>query len=799
MFKYFLTFLLITSYTSFAQTESFSEKRVGSTGDFTSQPISPRSQFSHSQTIYYKEDLEFKGEINEIRFRNAFRRSKSENSGNWIVRLGHTDKEEFSTGESFLNAQTLTEVFNAGVSIDGDYTIIRFTTPFVYNGTQNLLLEVQDTHEGFTTSSTIGYRGQENFNNPPLRSKMTFTHNGKTTGVYENSFAHTQFIGNLERCPINFTLKEDIIDENQASFTIENPNEINGFQYKIALEKDDEPTDFETTENDITLSNLIPGKNYILYYKSNCDVVPTAYKKYYFNTKPLALTIPSSIDFETDTNNYYAEESQGAFIKVSDESGLNSSSKGLILNGSTDFSFYNWWDNDNDLWKTNDNFIGRVYFTLDLTQNATQPVFEFSLKQFRFSTFLRLNIDGQLQEFEYKSDDISEETTRKISVDLSDFVGKKVVLVLEHLARNYNHKSYIDDINLRNATCSVPSNINFTTTTNSITVNWNSDSTNWEIAHTKHDEEFNNIGTAIDSKTYTFSNLEKAKPYNIYIRSKCDNSNSPWLKLYKSTDPDVLEVPYENDFRRSDAFTNTDFTINHNRYSKVYQDFYKLLYLDQKWSRNTYGWTGGLDPTEDEAWNANKNFISSVYFLINATNLVDLNATITFKQHRYTNPKTSWFRVKVNGEQIGNSYNPETSRFDPYTDLTLDLSNYVGNIIKLTLEQTGFVGPSRKNSITNGGDFTILRSVNFNSPTLNIDNLNASQNSIYPNPTDNFLYIKTKQPIHKVEIYDINGKLLITNSKEENQINVSKLNNGMYFVKVFTKEKIVFHSKFIKN
>ena len=64
MFKYLLTFFLFVTYLTNAQIETFSEKNIGSTGSFTSQPVSLQSEFSHSQTIYYAQDLEFKGEIN---------------------------------------------------------------------------------------------------------------------------------------------------------------------------------------------------------------------------------------------------------------------------------------------------------------------------------------------------------------------------------------------------------------------------------------------------------------------------------------------------------------------------------------------------------------------------------------------------------------------------------------------------------------------------------------------------------------------------------------------------------------
>lgn len=798
MNRILFSFIFFLTFSVTAQTEMFTEKNVGSTGDFTSQPVSLQSELSHSQTIYYADDLEFKGEITEIRFKSAFYQSSRENVGNWIVRIGHTTKEEFAIGDPFVDVQTLTEVFNAGYDIKGYDVIVRFSTPFIYDGTQNLILDVQDVNTGYTTSLTAGFRGEENFNNPPRRSKMTFTHNGQTTGVYENSFANTRFIGNLERCPVSFSIDKDIIGKTDASFTINNPNNIAGFIYKIGLANEAEPTDFIKIDTDFSISNLTPGKDYILYYKSDCDVLPSSYKKLYFNTKPLVLTIPSTIDFETETNNYYIKETGYGFIKVSDEAGLNGSSKGLLLNGSSDFNTYNQWNNTGDSWSSNSDFISKINFTIDLTQNATNPVFKFNLQQTEYQSVIRLKIDGQLQEFEYDNSDVTYGTTRTISVDLSDFIGKEIELIIEHLGKSNLHKSYIDNIELKEATCLAPNNISFTATDNSITLNWDSDASNWEIASNIYDEPFKNTGTEINTKSFTFSNLEKAKAYTIYLRSKCDNSYSPWLKLYKATKPTLLKVPYSIDFKQTDIFSTTDFAINYNRYSKVYQDFYKQLYLDQKSTSKTYGWTGGINTTESQAWNDNKNFISSVSFLVDATNLRDLTAKIIFKQHYYYNSNTSWFRIKVNGNQIGESYNPNTLRFDPFTELNLDLTNYVGSIIELTLEQSGRNGPSNKNSITNAGDFTILRSVNFSSETLNIDTTTLEKSTLFPNPTTNKLHIKTEQKIHKVSIYDINSKLIFSKKTTENTLDVSRLKKGIYFLQISTENKSIINKKFIK-
>ncbi|SDI59199.1 conserved repeat domain-containing protein/Por secretion system C-terminal sorting domain-containing protein [Chryseobacterium taeanense] len=70
--------------------------------------------------------------------------------------------------------------------------------------------------------------------------------------------------------------------------------------------------------------------------------------------------------------------------------------------------------------------------------------------------------------------------------------------------------------------------------------------------------------------------------------------------------------------------------------------------------------------------------------------------------------------------------------------------------------------------------------------------------SIYPNPVQEVLNIKSKNEITKAEIFDAAGRILISTHVKGNSINVSELVKGNYIIKLFTKDK-TFTQKFIKN
>lgn len=69
--------------------------------------------------------------------------------------------------------------------------------------------------------------------------------------------------------------------------------------------------------------------------------------------------------------------------------------------------------------------------------------------------------------------------------------------------------------------------------------------------------------------------------------------------------------------------------------------------------------------------------------------------------------------------------------------------------------------------------------------------------SIYPNPTSNFLIVKTIDGIDNISIFDLTGKLLISQENSKS-IDVTKLANGIYIAQIMIKNRIV-SKQFVKK
>lgn len=83
---------------------------------------------------------------------------------------------------------------------------------------------------------------------------------------------------------------------------------------------------------------------------------------------------------------------------------------------------------------------------------------------------------------------------------------------------------------------------------------------------------------------------------------------------------------------------------------------------------------------------------------------------------------------------------------------------------------------------------------------FSLDELDAKRTRIYPNPFSNHIYIESSKPILIIQVYDLNGKLLISTS-DQNQINerITNLNSGYYLLKIKYKNHTSESFKLVKR
>ena len=87
----------------------------------------------------------------------------------------------------------------------------------------------------------------------------------------------------------------------------------------------------------------------------------------------------------------------------------------------------------------------------------------------------------------------------------------------------------------------------------------------------------------------------------------------------------------------------------------------------------------------------------------------------------------------------------------------------------------------------------------YNTFLLNTDNQNLSGFTIYPNPVSDLLFISSETAvIEKIAIYNLSGQLVLEPTVVDNSMDVSSLQQGIYFLEITSKNGKTFQ-KFIKE
>ncbi len=86
-------------------------------------------------------------------------------------------------------------------------------------------------------------------------------------------------------------------------------------------------------------------------------------------------------------------------------------------------------------------------------------------------------------------------------------------------------------------------------------------------------------------------------------------------------------------------------------------------------------------------------------------------------------------------------------------------------------------------------------------PTVKISDVNETQISVYPNPSNGIFNVKTSSnDVSNIYIYDMSGKIIYSNilNTDVNTIDISNQANGLYLIKVQTNDEIII-KKVIKD
>ena len=127
-------------------------------------------------------------------------------------------------------------------------------------------------------------------------------------------------------------------------------------------------------------------------------------------------------------------------------------------------------------------------------------------------------------------------------------------------------------------------------------------------------------------------------------------------------------------------------------------------------------------------------------------------------------------------------------------NLPIDDANNDGYVVfKIKTKPTVVLGDILKNQADIYFDYNfpvITNEAQTLVQTLGNQHYDLTNVKAYPNPVQNILNIESSETLKKADVFDVNGRILLSSQINNNQIDLSRLAAGVYFVKIYSNDKI---------
>ncbi|WP_298425627.1 fibronectin type III domain-containing protein [uncultured Kordia sp.] len=318
MRKITLLFLILVTNLAFSQVSIGTGSDGGSTN---SPPINPYYGFSYGQSIYLASEINANGSITSIDIQlnaGADISSADETVDVWI---GHTTKSIFDSTTDWVDVSTLTQVLTSGtITSASDVLTITFTTPFAYNGTDNLIIAIDANESGFggssdyirstngpTSAVTLMYRSDST--NPDPTSPPT--------GTLRQNRGNITFNGIAQACPSPSALGATNITSTSADLGwTENGTAALWNVELVDITGGGTVTGTATSTgvtNSFNIMGLSPANDYEYYVQSDCvgGGLSSWVGPYAFTTACAVFTPEYNADMSTNVPNCWEEADNG--------------------------------------------------------------------------------------------------------------------------------------------------------------------------------------------------------------------------------------------------------------------------------------------------------------------------------------------------------------------------------------------------------------------------------------------------------------------------------------------------------
>ena len=556
-------------------------------------PLNNYYNYSYSQQIFLASELSGPATISDIAFEYSYS-SPSTAKSNVSIYLGHTNKSSFSSTSDTVNPANLQLVYTGPMNCQQGWNTFNFTSAFQYNGTDNLVVAIDDNSGDYDNSSYTFYA-----HNAGATRSMYFysdTYNMDPTDPASSgaSSSTTSSRTNIKiSTPCDYTVtciapNVYVSDATENSLTVNWAPGNNESSWEVEYNSSTDSTwvsQGTVTNAPYTINGLQPNTLYNIRMRSVCGggefsnwvtvsertaCAPIAAVPYMENFDSWTGATTTSV---SDNNlpycwSYFNEGTNTSYSGYP----IIYASATYAASGSNSMRFYTYttagtYDDQTAILPPVDVTtlpINTLQLTFDARQNTTSYPFVLEVGVMTDPT--------DINTFMLVSTITCQSTTyTNYEIPLSQYTGTGAYIAIRapQPSANYNY-GYVDNVVLENIpTCPKPTQVHVVSSTStSVELGWteNGTASNWDI-------EYGPVGFAIGSGTevsastnpFTVSGLNPSTVYDFYVRANCgggDVSNyAPVFTASTECEP-ISQLPYTENFDGVSGATTTSVSTN---------------------------------------------------------------------------------------------------------------------------------------------------------------------------------------------------------------------------------------------
>lgn len=713
-------------------------------------------------------------------------------------------QEDYTISMKSTTSTVLTTTFETGTTIvygPTDFTPsaignVNFTlsTPFSWDGTSNIIVQVcAGKSTGTYTQNVVCSNATTADNKTVYATSDTSTTPCTTaTGTVINQRPLLVIVGNIASClaPLNVVSSAITAYTATISWDASTSAPADGYEYFVST-SNVTPTGsgIATAATSVNLTDLLSQTTYYTFVRAICSTTSNSSWNglYTFTTACAPVTMfPHLETFDTFLPNAcWIKGDNGDLTTGPAIFGTNNwVADGLGNVGTTGAMRYEIWLASANDWIISPQFtIPATGYELKFDAAATQynstnvPTTSWEADD---KIEILVSTDGLTNWtpiFTYDNTNQPGTTATPNTVDLSAYAGETIRIAIRAFEGTANGSAdidfSIDNFQVRLApACETPSPLASNVTGDSATVSWNavpSAILGYEYVLDTVAADPTGAGTAITALTYAASGISASTVYYFHIRSACSvGTFSTWTTISFTTGCSSTDVPYTQDFESTTTPDLPACTSQEN------------IGLGSPWIVEENPGFGFESNALAYSWDSNND--ANVWFYTQGINLTGGTAYKISYDYGATGYDLYPENLKV-------AYGTSASAIDMTTELanhpSVILEGPINNLVEFTPTTSG-VYYFGFNAYSPADSFYLFVDNIVIDVLLGNNSFDNANFMYYPNPVKNVLNLNYNQNISLVEVYNLLGQKMTSNSFDATtaQVDMSSYTSGVYLVKV---------------